>query len=167
LRWIRENLDVSKCVIVSPDAGGAKRATSIADRLDLGFALIHKERARPNEVSRMVLVGDVKDRIAILVDDMADTCGTLVKAAETVMDHGASEVVALVTHGIFSGNATETLNKSKLSQVVATNTVPMQGKEEACSKLRTIDISPTLAEAIRRTHNGESVSFLFTHAPTE
>lgn len=138
------------------------RATSIADRLDLGFALIHKERARPNEVSRMVLVGDVVGKIAILVDDMADTCGTLVKAAETVMDHGAKEVVAIVTHGILSGNAIETLNKSKLSRVVVTNTVPTAGKEERCSKLEIIDISGTIAEALRRTHNGESVSYLFT-----
>lgn len=167
LRWIRENLDVKNCVIVSPDAGGAKRATSIADRLDLGFALIHKERARPNEVSRMVLVGDVSGKTAILVDDMADTCGTLAKAAETVMAHGAKEVVALVTHGILSGKAIETINTSQLTRVVTTNTVPMQGKEEECKKLETIDISPTLAEAIRRTHNGESVSFLFTHAPTD
>lgn len=167
LRWIRENLDVKNCVIVSPDAGGAKRATSIADRLDLGFALIHKERARPNEVSRMVLVGDVENKIAILVDDMADTCGTLVKAAETVMAHNAREVVAIVTHGILSGNAIETLNQSKLSRIVVTNTVPLGNKAEQCSRLRVMDISPTLAEAIRRTHNGESVSFLFTHAPTE
>lgn len=143
------------------------RATSIADRLDLGFALIHKERARPNEVSRMVLVGDVVDKIAILVDDMADTCGTLVKAAETVMEHGAKEVVAIVTHGILSGAAIETLNKSKLSRVVVTNTVPLRGKEETCGRLRVMDISATLAEAIRRTHNGESVSFLFTHAPMD
>jgi len=167
LAWIRKNLEVENCVVVSPDAGGAKRATSIADRLDLGFALIHKERARPNEVSRMVLVGDVSNKTAILVDDMADTCGTLVKAAETVMAHGAKEVVAIVTHGILSGNAIETLNKSKLSRVVVTNTVPMQGKEERCALLRTIDITPTLAEAIRRTHNGESVSYLFSHAPTD
>jgi ribose-phosphate pyrophosphokinase len=165
LRWIRENLDVARAVIVSPDAGGAKRATSIADRLDLGFALIHKERPRPNEVSRMVLVGDVQDRIAILVDDMADTCGTLVKAANTVMAHGAREVVAIVTHGILSGNAIETLNGSRLSRVVVTNTVPHGDKKEKCDKLETIDISPTLAEACRRTHNGESVSFLFSHAP--
>jgi ribose-phosphate pyrophosphokinase len=115
----------------------------------------------------MVLVGDVVDKIAILVDDMADTCGTLVKAAETVMAHGAREVVAIVTHGILSGNAIETLNKSKLSRVVVTNTVPMQGKLEACEKLEIVDVSPTLAEAIRRTHNGESVSFLFTNAPTD
>ena len=142
------------------------RATSIADRLDLGFALIHKERARPNEVSRMVLVGDVQDRMAILVDDMADTCGTLVKAADTVMQHGAKEVVAIVTHGILSGNAIETLNGSKLSRLVVTNTVPHEEKKEQCSRLETIDISPTLAEACRRTHNGESVSYLFSHETT-
>ncbi|KAI4276802.1 MAG: hypothetical protein LQ337_002241 [Flavoplaca oasis] len=167
LRWIRENLDVGKAVIVSPDAGGAKRATSIADRLDLNFALIHKERARPNEVSKMTLVGDVRGKIAILVDDMADTCGTLAKAADIVMAHGASEVVAIVTHGILSGNAIETLNDSKLSRVVVTNTVPHAEKKERCEKLETIDISPTLAESLRRTHNGESVSFLFSHAPLE
>ncbi|KAI4227377.1 MAG: hypothetical protein L6R36_002457 [Xanthoria steineri] len=167
LRWIRENLDVSKAVIVSPDAGGAKRATSMADRLDLNFALIHKERARPNEVSKMTLVGDVRGKIAILIDDMADTCGTLAKAADIVMAHGASEVVAIVTHGILSGNAIETLNDSKLSRVVVTNTVPHAEKKERCEKLETIDISPTLAESLRRTHNGESVSFLFSHAPVE
>lgn len=115
----------------------------------------------------MVLVGDVSGKIAILVDDMADTCGTLVKAAETVMNHGAKEVVAIVTHGILSGNAIETLNKSKLSRVVVTNTVPLGDKQERCERLGVVDISPTLAEAIRRTHNGESVSFLFTHAPTD
>lgn len=79
LRWIRENLESENCVIVSPDAGGAKRATAIADRLNVGFALIHKERPRPNVVGRMVLVGDVQDKVAILVDDMADTCGTVCK----------------------------------------------------------------------------------------
>jgi ribose-phosphate pyrophosphokinase len=151
LRWIKTNLEVKQSW-----RGGAKRVTSIADRLDLGFALIDKERARPNEVSRMVLV-----------DDMADMCGTLVKAAETVMSHGAREVVAIVTHGILSGNAIEMLNKSRLSRVVVTNTVPMQGKMEACEKLQIVDVSPTLAEAIRRTRNGESVSILFTHAPMD
>ncbi|MCJ1400867.1 hypothetical protein MMC11_004076 [Xylographa trunciseda] len=165
VRWIKTNLDVKSAVIVSPDAGGAKRATSIADRLDLPFALIHKERNRPNEVSRMVLVGDVKDKVAIVVDDMADTCGTLAKAADTIMAHGAREVVALVTHGILSGKAIETLNGSQLKRVVITNTVPHEEKKALCSKIETIDISATLAEACRRTHNGESVSFLFSHAP--
>ncbi|CAF9922156.1 MAG: hypothetical protein ALECFALPRED_002034 [Alectoria fallacina] len=168
LRWIRDNVDVSKAVIVSPDAGGAKRATSLADRLDLNFALIHKERSRPNEVSKMTLVGNVKDKCAILVDDMADTCGTLAKAADTLRENGASSIVALVTHGIFSGNALKTLNDcDALSRVVATNTVPFSEKRKQCSKLEEIDVSPTLAEACRRTHNGESVSFLFSHAPME
>ncbi|KAF9639736.1 Phosphoribosyltransferase [Lasiodiplodia theobromae] len=167
LRWIREHLPVKECVIVSPDAGGAKRATSIADGLDLGFALIHKERARPNEVSKMVLVGDVSDKIAIIVDDMADTCGTLAKAADVVIQHGAKSAIAIVTHGILSGNAINALNNSKLEKVVVTNTVPHDDKKLLCPRIETIDISPTLAEACRRTHNGESVSFLFKHAPVD
>lgn len=116
----------------------------------------------------MTLVGNVKDKCAILVDDMADTCGTLAKAATTLREHGASSIVALVTHGIFSGNALKTLNDcDALSRVVATNTVPFSEKRKQCSKLEEIDVSPTLAEACRRTHNGESVSFLFSHAPME
>ncbi|KAF8537528.1 phosphoribosyltransferase-like protein [Trichophaea hybrida] len=166
LRWIRENINYRNAVIVSPDAGGAKRATAIADRLDLNFALIHKERSRPNEVSRMVLVGDVSGKIAILVDDMADTCGTLAKAAQTLKKHGAKEVMAIVTHAILSGNACEIIEKSELSAVVVTNTVPHENKKKRCAKIRTIDVAPTLAEACRRTHNGESVSFLFSHAPS-
>lgn len=163
LRWIQENLSVKDCVIVSPDAGGAKRATSLADRLDLPFALIHKERPRPNEVGRMVLVGNVVDKVCILVDDMADTCGTLAKAAAVVQENGAREVVAIVTHGILSGPAIDNINKSVLTQVVVTNTVPLGDKLERCPKLKVIDVSGTLAESIRRTHNGESVSYLFTH----
>lgn len=166
LQYIRGNISgYENAVIVSPDAGGAKRATSIADHLDLNFALIHKERSRPNEVSRMVLVGDVQDRIAILVDDMADTCGTLAKAAQTLKKHGAREVIAIVTHAILSANACEIIEKSDLSRVVVTNTVPHEDKKKRSKKLHTIDVSPTIAEACRRTHNGESVSFLFSHAP--
>jgi len=167
LRWMRDNLPIKECVIVSPDAGGAKRATSIADGLDLQFALIHKERARPNEVSRMTLVGDVKGKTAVIVDDMADTCGTLVKAADVCIQNGAKDAIAIVTHGILSGEAIERLNGSRLLKVVVTNTVPHDEKKMRCDKLETIDISPTLAEACRRTHNGESVSFLFKHAPVD
>jgi ribose-phosphate pyrophosphokinase len=112
-----------------------------------------------------VLVGSVVDKVAILVDDMADTCGTLVKAAAVLKENGAKSVLALVTHGILSGSAIETLNGSVLSALVVTNTVPLGDKVQRCPKLRVIDISPTIAEAIRRTHNGESVSYLFTHAP--
>ena len=167
LHYIRVNFDLKNAVIVSPDAGGAKRATAIADRLDLHFALIHKERSRPNEVSRMVLVGDVRGKTAIVVDDMADTCGTLAKAADTLIENGAISVVAIVTHGILSGKAIDAINGSQLTKVVVTNTVPHEEKKKRCPKLETVDISPTLAEACRRTQNGESVSFLFHHAPLE
>jgi ribose-phosphate pyrophosphokinase len=147
LRWMRENLEITadKTVIVSPDAGGAKRATSMADSLDLAFALIHKERARPNEVSRMTLVGDVKGKTAVIVDDMADTCGTLAKAAEVIIENGARDVIAIVTHGILSGNAIQALNGSKLKKVVVTNTVPHEDKKLLCDKIETIDISPTVS----------------------
>lgn len=165
LRYIREELTYSNAVIVSPDAGGAKRAAALADALDLNFALIHKERQKANEVSRMVLVGNVQGKLCILVDDMADTCGTLVKAADTLISHGAESVVAIVTHGILSGKAVERINASPLEKVVCTNTVPHGHLELQCPKLSNIDISPTIAESIRRLHNGESVSYLFTHAP--
>jgi len=166
LKYIREEIpDWKDAIIVSPDAGGAKRATAIADRLDLDFALIHKERKKANEVSRMVLVGDVKGKIAILVDDMADTCGTLGLAATTLIDNGARNVYAIVTHGILSGKACDVINNSVLTKVIVTNTIPHDDKKDLCSKIDTIDISATLAEAIRRTHNGESVSYLFSHVP--
>ncbi|OLL22585.1 Ribose-phosphate pyrophosphokinase 2 [Neolecta irregularis DAH-3] len=165
ITYIKEHIDGKNAVIVSPDAGGAKRATAIADRLDLEFALIHKERKRANEVSRMVLVGEVANRVAILVDDMADTCGTLALAAKTVKSHGAIEVLAIVTHGILSGRACEIINESELSKLVVTNTIPFEDKKKRCNKIESIDISPILAEAIRRTHNGESVSYLFGNAP--
>lgn len=165
VRWIEENMDVNDCVIVSPDAGGAKRATSIADRLGTGFALIHKERPRPGVVGRMVLVGDVQDKISIVVDDIADTSGTLAKAAEVLKQHGAREVIAIVTHGVLSGDAVNTINNSHLTSVVVTNTVPLGDKVDQCHKLKVIDVSGTFAEAIRRTHNGESVSYLFTNVP--
>lgn len=165
VRYIKEKIDMKNAIIISPDAGGAKRAAGLADKLDLNFALIHKERARANEVSRMVLVGDVTDKICIIVDDMADTCGTLAKAAEVLLDNGAKSVIAIVTHGILSGKAIQNINNSRLERVVCTNTVPFESKLSQCPKLDSLDISGVLAEAIRRLHNGESISFLFTNAP--
>ncbi|CCD22324.1 ribose phosphate diphosphokinase subunit PRS2 NDAI_0A01660 [Naumovozyma dairenensis CBS 421] len=162
LNYIKTRTDLHNAILVSPDAGGAKRVASLADKLDLNFALIHKERQKANEVSRMLLVGDVTGKSCLLVDDMADTCGTLVKACDTLMSHGAKEVIAIVTHGIFSGDAREKLKNSRLSRIVCTNTVPV---ELDLAIVDQMDISPTLAEAIRRLHNGESVSYLFTHAP--
>lgn len=165
LRFIKENYKTDELTIVSPDAGGAKRVASIADKLDTPFALIHKERQKANEVSKMVLVGDVANKTCVLIDDIADTCGTLCKAAEVLLENGASKVIAMVTHGIFSKNAIEKLNNSKLDKIICTNSLPLEDKPERCSKIKILDISPTLAEAIRRLHNGESVSYLFNHVP--
>jgi len=166
LKYIKTNIpDWEDCVVVSPDAGGAKRVTSIADKLNVEFALIHKERKKANEVESMVLVGNVKDKVAILVDDMADTCGTLKLAGSKLLEAGATKVHAIATHGVFSGPAVSRLLDSGFESVVVTNTIPQDEKMSQCPVIRTIDISPILAEAIRRTHNGESVSYLFSHVP--
>ncbi|KAH9412890.1 Ribose-phosphate pyrophosphokinase 2 [Dermatophagoides pteronyssinus] len=165
LKWIKENIPEWKsCVIVSPDAGGAKRVTSIADRLNVDFALIHKERKRANEVASMVLVGDVMERTAILVDDMADTCGTICHAAEKLKEAGASKVYAILTHGIFSGPAIQRIEAAPLEALVVTNTIPQEKNMRDCTKIQCIDVSMILAEAIRRTHNGESISHFIAEA---
>lgn len=109
-------------------------------------------------------MGDVKGRVAILEDDMADTCGTICHATEKLINAGATKVYAIVTHGIFSGPAISRINGAPLEAVVVTNTIP-QGEMKVCPKIQVIDISMILAEAIRRTHNGESVSYLFSHVP--
>ncbi|KAH0947241.1 hypothetical protein HN011_007064 [Eciton burchellii] len=166
LKWIKENIiEWRNSIIVSPDAGGAKRVTSIADRLNVEFALIHKERKKANEVASMVLVGDVKDRVAILVDDMADTCGTICHAAEKLLEAGATKVYAILTHGIFSGPAISRINNACFEAVVVTNTIPQDGHMKDCPKIQCIDVSMMFAEAVRRTHNGESVSYLFSNVP--
>lgn len=165
LQWMRDNCDVENTVIVSPDAGGAKRATSMADKLNVDFALFHKERKKANEVSRMVLVGSVTGKTAILVDDMADTCGTLGRAAKHLIEAGAERVLAVVTHGILTGPALDVITDSSLEKLVVTNTMPQQANSEACEKMEVIDISQVLAETIRRSHYGESISVLFSNLP--
>lgn len=163
--YIRTHFDLNEVVIVSPDAGGAKRATSIADRLGVDFALFHKERKKANEVSRMVLVGHVKEKIAILVDDMADTCGTLCLASQYLSEAGATKVYAFVTHGILSGNALKTVEESTLEKLIVTNTLPQHENQSQCKKIEVIDIGKVLGEVIRRSHYGESVSKLFHEVP--
>lgn len=163
--YIRTHFQLENVVIVSPDAGGAKRATSMADRLGVEFALFHKERRKANEVSRMVLVGHVKNKTAILVDDMADTCGTLCLAARHLSDAGVEKVYAIVTHGILSGNALAAVRESSLEKLIVTNTLPQTTNQAACSKIDVIDIGAVLGEVIRRSHYGESVSKLFHEVP--
>jgi ribose-phosphate pyrophosphokinase len=108
----------------------------------------------------MIYVGDVNGKFAILVDDLADTCRTLAKAAEIVLQNGATKVYAIVVHGILSGNATDVINSSDLERLVLTKTVSHEDKKRRCSKIETIDIAPALAQAIRRTHNGERYDLL-------
>ncbi|GEM11325.1 ribose-phosphate pyrophosphokinase [Rhodotorula toruloides] len=167
LQYLRDTMgkEIQNSVIVSPDAGGAKRASSMAAALDLDFALFHKERKKANEIARMVLVGNVQDKTAILIDDMADTCGTLALAAKHLLSNGAKRVVALVTHGILSGPALKVLNESPLEKLIVSNSIPQEEHKRGCPKLRVIDISHVLAEAVRRSHHGESVSQLFTVVP--
>lgn len=113
----------------------------------------------------MILVGNVKDKIAVLVDDMADTCGTLALAAQNLIDSGAARIFAIVTHGILSGKALEVIENSPLEKLVVTNTIPQEENARKCSKLDVIDVAPVLGEVVRRSHYGESVSKLFHEIP--
>lgn len=150
-KYIQHNIpDYKNAVIVSPDAGGAKRATAIADSLGLPFGLIHKER-RPTKVTdrqnaSMMLVGDVAGKTAILVDDLADTSNTITRAAKLVKKEGARKVYALVTHGVLSGDAIERINASALDKVVVTNTVDQRDHCKRCPKLEVLEVGHVFAE---------------------
>jgi ribose-phosphate pyrophosphokinase len=139
----------------------------MAASLDLDFALFHKERKKANEIARMVLVGNVEGKTAILIDDMADTCGTLALAAKHLLNGGAKSVVALVTHGILSGKALTILNESPIEKLIVTNSIPQRAHKEGCKRIKEIDVSHVLAEAIRRSHYGESVRFYSPFTPID
>ena len=128
-------------------------------------AIFSKKRVRPNEVGGMILVGDVEGKKCVLVDDMCDTGGTLCKAADMLMAHGATEVHALVSHGVFSDPALEKISNSCLGEFIVTDTIPMDEKSAVCPKLTVISVSSLLAESIKRIHSGESLSALFDHVP--
>ncbi|KAG9245782.1 ribose-phosphate pyrophosphokinase-like protein [Calycina marina] len=165
-RYIQQHVpDFKDAIIVSPDAGGAKRATAIADDLNMEFALIHKER-RPTRITdrqnaTMMLVGEVINKVCILVDDLADTSNTITRAAKLLKKQGATQVYALLTHGVFSGDAIERINASALDKVVVTNSVPQDDHKRTCPKLEVLEVGHVFAEAIRRVHHGESISALF------
>jgi len=151
-------------IIVSPDAGGAKRVTAVADKLGVDFAIIHRKKDGKSDKApeRMeILVGDVEGKVALLVDDMIDTGKTLSLATRTLYDKGAGMVYALISHGLFSEASMSAIEELPIKQIVVTNTVPQREHQAACSKIIVIDISPIIAESIRRTHNGESISLLF------
>jgi ribose-phosphate pyrophosphokinase len=150
-------------VIVSPDAGGVERAREFAKRMreDTSIAIIDKRREKANVSKVMHIVGDVKGKMAILLDDMIDTGGTIVQSAEALIRDGAVRVYACCTHAVLSGTAVDRLNKSPIHELVITNTIPLREKAKLLEKVRVLDVSPILAEAIRRIHSDTSVSSLF------
>ncbi|KAF9009568.1 phosphoribosyltransferase-like protein [Cyathus striatus] len=166
----RQIPDWQNAIVVSPDAGGAKRrvfrslVTAMADKLGLEFALINRKRdiQNPEHKERMeLLVGNVKDKVAILLDDMIDTGNTLSLAARTLVSAGAKSIYALISHGLLAEANLAALSELPIEQLIVTNTVPQTRHKAELPKLLTIDISPVIAESIRRTHNGESISLLF------
>jgi len=148
-------------VVVSPDAGGVERARAFAKRLQASLAIIDKRREGPNNAQIMNIIGDVEGRNALLLDDMIDTAGTIVQGAQACAEKGARMVWAGCTYPVLSGPALERIQESCLTQVVVTNTIPLNGKGQRCPKLRVLSVAPLLGEAITRIHEEESVSSLF------
>ncbi len=151
-------------MVVSPDVGGVVRARAMAKSLgDLELAIIDKRRAKANESQVMHIIGDVKDRDCVIVDDIVDTAGTLCKAAEALKDKGARRVVGYITHPVLSGPAIDNITHSSLDEIVVTDTIPLSTSAMACSKIRQVTIAPMLAESLRRINNEESISAMFDY----
>jgi ribose-phosphate pyrophosphokinase len=155
--YAREDL-----IVVSPDVGGVVRARAIAKRLDdADLAIIDKRRPRPNEATVMNIIGEVKDKVCVLVDDIVDTAGTLCAAAAALKRNGARKVVAYCTHAVLSGPAISNLEGSQLDELVVTDSIPLSATAQACKRIRQLSVAELLAETIRRIAFGESVSSLY------
>jgi ribose-phosphate pyrophosphokinase len=161
LEYLKTRFNGEDVVMVSPDAGGTERARAFAKRLECTLAVIDKRRTGPNVAEVMHLIGDVRGKIAIILDDMIDTAGTLTQAAKALKDNGASAIYACATHGVLSGPAIERINNSDIEEIVLTDTIPLGDKGQQTGKVRMLSVADLLAEAIRRIHEDESVSSLF------
>jgi len=161
LEYLRNNLVNDTTVIVSPDAGGTERARAFAKRLSSSLAIIDKRRSGPNISEVMSLIGDVRDKVAIIVDDMVDTAGTLTQAAKALKEQGATTVYACATHGVLSGPAIERIEESVIQEMVITDTIPLNEKAAHSRKIKVLSVAGLLAETIRRIYANESVSSLF------
>ncbi|MGH7856395.1 MAG: ribose-phosphate diphosphokinase [Candidatus Binatia bacterium] len=161
LPYIRDKVAGGKVAIVSPDAGGVERARAFAKRLDASLAIIDKRRPSPNEVAEMRIIGDVEGTTAVIVDDMVDTAGTIVTAADALREAGARRVLAACTHAVLSGPAIERLARSGLEEMVVTDTIPEKAAARQSGKVKVLTVAHLIAEAIRRTHDEESISSLF------
>ncbi|HWX75901.1 MAG TPA: ribose-phosphate pyrophosphokinase [Candidatus Acidoferrales bacterium] len=161
LQHLRKQLNHNEVTIVSPDAGGVERARAIAARLDASLAIIDKRRVGPNVVAEMNIIGEVKDQIAILLDDMVDTAGTLTMAADALKKEGAKRILGCCTHPVLSGPAIARIAESPLEELIVTNTIPLSPQAQHCSKIKVLSVAHLIGEAIRRTHEEESISSLF------
>jgi len=148
-------------VIVSPDAGGVERARAFAKRLSAGLAIVDKRRSAPNEAKAMAVIGNVRNKTAIILDDMVDTAGTLTEAVGVLIKNGAKDVHACCSHPVLSGPAVQRISDSELSSLVATDTIPLSANAQMCDKIKVLSISELVGEAIIRSFNGDSVTSLF------
>ena len=153
--------DYRDLIVVSPDVGGVVRARALAKQLGCDLAIIDKRRANPNESEVMHVIGDIDGRHCVIMDDMIDTAGTLVAAAEVLKQRGAKRVFAYCTHPVFSGPAIDRIRDSQMDEVVVTNTIPLNDKAKACKNIRQLSVAFLFAETIRRISDGESVTSLF------
>jgi ribose-phosphate pyrophosphokinase len=164
LNYIRKHFK-NNISIISPDAGGVERARAFAKRLNASLAIIDKRREGPNVAQAMNIVGDVKGKTAVILDDMVDTAGTLVQAAQALIKNGAAHVYACCTHpvlsGNVSGNAIKRIEKSSIESLVVTNTIPLNQKASECSKIKVVSVAEILGEAIKRVYFSKSISSLF------
>lgn len=153
--------NIKDIVIVSPDAGGVERARAFAKRLNASLAIIDKRRERVNESQVMNVIGDVKGKNTIILDDMIDTAGTIAQAASALKEKEARKVLAACTHAVLSGPAIDRINNSVIEELIVTNTIRLDSKQEKCKKLTVLSIAPLLVEAIKRIHEESSISSLF------
>jgi ribose-phosphate pyrophosphokinase len=156
-----QKLALPKLTVVSPDAGGVERARAFAKRLNAELAMVNKRRLEANVAQVMNVIGDVEGQTCLVVDDMIDTAGTLVKTVEALKEKGAMKVYATATHGVLSGPAVDRIEKSGLEELVLTNTIPLTAEKRQCKKIRTLSVGKLLAEAVQSIHDETSVSVLF------
>jgi len=161
LEYVKRNYSGGNLTIVSPDTGGVVRARAFAKRLGAMLAIVDKRREVPNESQVMNVIGDVKDKKAIILDDMIDTAGTVVQAAEAIRNEGAKEVSVCCTHPVLSGPAIERLSTPAIKEVIVTDTIPLNEKAQSCKKIKVLSMSGILSESIKRIYYNESISSLF------
>ncbi|MGB9710640.1 MAG: ribose-phosphate pyrophosphokinase [Thermodesulfovibrio sp.] len=161
LDYLKKNNLLKNIIVVSPDAGGTERARAFAKKINAPLAIIDKRRDAPNISKVMHVIGEVKDKDALIIDDMIDTGGTLVQAAEALKEKGAKRVFAACTHAVLSGPAIDRLNNSVLEEIIVTDTIPVHDKQDKCPKIKVLTVAHLLGEAIKRIHEETSISSLF------